>query len=513
MSRHNSVPIHTLTKSEFFDLVDPKRERHDDDAYSDNDLERIDRLTKSMNSMDKLELEDVGRFDVHGIRFKLVRTIEDRVKRDAYKRGINDEGYEDYLRDDSGELVPMSDLEKLEEIEKNGWSRYKYEHRIYEESTGKCVANTQDEYGCLLFYSAKEYAGFGLGQRLMEADFAVNGYRHSGGYTPSGFNSTDLFYDNQIRKALANGEFSKMVRSGEKNISEVRELLTQANVINWYKDIDPEEIKKYSWYYNTKSRAHNGLSIDEAIQHANFLPRKHSRCKLPDRADKKDYTFGKVKDMLLCTDGNYAILYDRKIYDLMQDESHMNRHGTDFVDKAILGYVYVGGVYDPNETPRLFGLYAKSEPLEKFMHQVALSLYEGDELRLTPEQRAVVRSMNLDGVNERDDLDRSYVSLDKASIDINGMTKLERAYRAIHGDRYDENHVMIQERAYALAEYAKNEVRHYKPKPHELENKVKASPFAKSLVRAVTSDSLQSLVTNEQTSPARRKSAAPRAPF
>lgn len=482
-----STPIFTLQKSEFYERTNPKREYHDSDAYSNNSVESVDSLMKFLDGNDKLTHKTLNRFKANGLRFKLVQTKEDLANRNYSKRGLDQDGQMDYVRDENGDLIPLTYDEKLEMIKRNGWERFQYEHRIYDEQSGKCVANTQDEYGCLLFIVSDEFKGFGFGQKLMDADFAFNGYRHSGGYTPSGQKSTDLFYDSQIRKAMANGEFSKMVRSGEKSIEYVKDLLNSANVQNWYKNISKAEVEKYPDYYNKASLDRNGLTIEQARQCGNFLPAKHSRCQLPDQKNQTDFSFGAVKDMLLYNDGNSAVLYDKKFLKLAKDQNHISKYDSRFLDDAILGYVYIGGVYDTNETPKLYGFYAKNPALEKFMHSVALNLYEGDKFRVTPEQRAVIRSLGLEGVSETQDLEKCYVSLQGTTLDVKRMGEMERIVSKIEGDRYGEAHMLMRERAYALSEGQTELVRFYKPTAEELKDKP-ASTFESLLLNSVSSE-------------------------
>lgn len=478
------APIFTLSKREFYERTNPKREYHDSDAYSNNTVDSIDSLMKFLDDDDKLTHTTLNRFKANGLRFRLVQTKEDLANRNYSKRGLNADGEMDYIRDENGDLIPLSHDEKLEMIERNGWNRYEYEHRVYDEQTGKCVANTQDEYGCLLFIVADEYKGFGFGQKLLEADFAVNDYRHSGGYTPSGQKSTDLFYDSQIRKAMAHGEFSKMVRSGEKSVEEVKDILKAANVRNWYKHVSKEELAKYPDYYDKAALDRNGLTLEQVLLKGEYIPAKHSRCKLPDRANQTDFSFGAVKDMLLYNDGNSAVLYDKKFLKLAQDQNHISKFDSRFLDEAILGYVYIGGVYDPRATPKLHGFYAKSPALEKFMHTVALNLYEGDKFRVTPEQRAVIRSLDLEGVTETQDVEKCYVSLSGSTLDVKRMGDMERLVSKIEGDRYGEAHMLMRERAYALSEGESELVRFYKPTPEELKD-APASQFSTALLNSV----------------------------
>ncbi|CAH7419876.1 hypothetical protein VCHA53O466_50370 [Vibrio chagasii] len=472
--------IHTLTLKEYFKLTNPKNEYHDSGSYETKPIGGYQDFMKRGFGYDKVTHEKVKTVKRHGLLFTVYKDVQDMMDHPLHKR--TDDGSE-WEKDENGKLIEYNQGDKLRILTERD-SRYRYEHHIVNDETGEIVANTQDEWGCLLYNTATEYAGFGLGGLLLEADHEVHPFRHSGGYTPEGYAGAARFHEAEVRKALASGKYSKMVFCGEKTVSDVQDILRSANVINWLKEMPEDKYSKYKEIYDERGKS-VGLSRNQ--DDGRYSKGKMISCRLPDAKARFDLSMNKASDLVLAVEENSAILYNKKIYDVIHNEDSLPSESAQYWhEKAIKGYVYVGGVYDPTATPRIHGVYAERPEVEKLMFSVALNLWSGDKLRVTPEQRALIRALPDMEITEEQDLDYKYVTLDKATMNLASFCREELRVQKVMGDKWGEKRGIIGELAYGLAEEFENEARFFNSKPDDLKDLVVESEFEKKLKASIS---------------------------
>lgn len=405
-----------ITYSDYLKVVNQHNEHHPSSAYQFD--------TKKLNEFHKPnEYADlINQFTIMGIQFELREKKIDRHQFDYVARDKED----NILRDEQGTALLMT-LEEKKVMIKN---QFCYEHAIIRSDTKEIVAETSDEWGCLLITTASEYRGFGLGTRLLEKNQERHPLRHTGGFTPSGQNLFRTTYQRQVAKALGMGHYRKAYLAGTYTFDEIKEILVEAGVVAKYVEQEKEKYQK------------KGVNPD-------FIE-KFSRKKIND--NNIDLSMKNPGNWLLHCDGNFAILYDKAIFTLLKERERYEH----FIEKAIKGYVYVGGVYDQDSIPRLFRLHAENEKIRCFMTELMLNESIGSKIRMTKDDISLMRNHLGDKLFfkkiPRSELFETSV-LEPTLINTKVMTFVERKTRASL-DSYDEAWHQIQEIAYSLGEDA-----------------------------------------------------------
>ena len=232
--------------------------------------------------------------------------------------------------------------------------------------------------------------------------------------------------------------YSKAIKEGLLTKEKVKKILSSAM-------IDKEHVKK-----RKKEYAEYNLNIDSYRDRVK---------KQKEKSQEKDYDMTKAEDLLLHTDSNYAILYNKKAFNAMRTDD-INDY---FIDKGLVGYSYIGGTYNADSAPKLFRLYGKNEKIKEFMAEVALNLFVGEPVRIFEEDLKYlsknVLSNSIEGF-KRDSM--TQYELQKRTIEnIEIMSYLEKKFRK-ENDQYDEKWVLIHERITALAEEEYDELKNKK---------------------------------------------------
>jgi GNAT superfamily N-acetyltransferase len=92
-------------------------------------------------------------------------------------------------------------------------------------SKNELVAIGSDEWGATLLQVAREYRGRGLGKLLAQVWYEYNPNSKSGGFTAAGKANAIAAWEQRVRKWLALGWYSEMVRAGRLTKSRVNEIL------------------------------------------------------------------------------------------------------------------------------------------------------------------------------------------------------------------------------------------------------------------------------------------------
>lgn len=409
-----------FTFQEYYKMTNPSNKWHDSDAYS--------ATVKSLNQYDWVkDFKTVEkRFRVNGIDFEIRESKEDKRNWSIFKK--DSEGEALRQKDEKGnyDLVYYSEEEKAKIFPEE--SRYKYEHAVVESKTNKIISMTQDEWGALLITSAVEFKGFGLGQKLLNHHRKKFPVRDSGGHTPQGYQAVFKFYQEEVKNALIKGEYRKSIQDGTLTLDKVKDIISSARLSKLsIKEEDQEDYQ--DWILGDKT----------------YSEKRKAKIEKKTNLDMTD-----PKDMMLLVDGNYAILYNKKALD--------NIENTDmeyFVERGLLGYVYVGGVIDNRDIPKVHRIYGKNENIEKFMMEIAFNQFKGEPLRVYSEEDYLIsdnirESMSYMG-EDIDGLHKTYQLNSPTNDLIKTMEFIERKHRESI-DPYQEKKILLQEYLYATSE-------------------------------------------------------------
>jgi hypothetical protein len=414
--------IELMTWKEYFYSVNEEGKMHGEDAYNNTTLDSY----KDSNKFNKLEKQ----FTSHGIDFEIKCKTVDRWEFEYTK--LDDNG--EHVLDSKGLAMSLN----LEEKKVKILPRFEHEHAIIEKRTKKIVAQTQDEWNCLLISVADEYKGLGLGEKLLEHHRTLYPFRYSGGHTPQGKEALYRIYQNKVSKFLANGNYSEEVKNGNISISKAKEIVNSASIGKEYMEERNKELSKYN--------------IQEE-SHRERLNRQK------DKSDNNDYNMFKAEDILLHVDNNVAILYNRKAFNKINCVNDNDY----FTEQGLLGYAYVGGVYD-DSTPKLFRLFGQNEKIKQYMAEVILNQYVGDPVKVfdadLPFLNDNIKNNSMEGF-KRDSM-TEFTLQEKTMDNIDVLSFIERKFRK-ENDQYDEKWYLVQEQISSFAEEEVNE-KHNKKK-------------------------------------------------
>lgn len=340
------LKVEHLNYEEYYKIIN-KKEKFHENAYQNNEL-------SSYSSPEDFP-KTVNRFISYGMKFEIREKKKDLRLNNYYK--VDDNG--DPLRDENKELVylTMEEKEKLFPEEK----RYKYEHAIFDVKKKCIVAETQDEWGCLLITVANEYRGLNIGQKLLNYHRTIYPYRDSGGHTIQGANAFFAFYQEKVSKYLSSGNYRKDIDNGLITIEKVKEILDSAHLTKEVIKNRKEDFKKYNLEYE---------SFHERVQ----KNKKNSSSINYDFTDPRDFA-------LHIDDSCFAILYNKKAFEMLNTKNEKDF----FTDQGLLGYVYIGGVYNADAIPKLFRLHGINDKVKSFMIDLALHMSYKEPIRIFAE--------------------------------------------------------------------------------------------------------------------------------
>ncbi|MBP4081585.1 hypothetical protein [Aeromonas sp. MrichA-1] len=396
---------------DYYKIINGNNIEHDSSAYG-----------YTVEEMNKNYLKDgfikvVNNFTMAGIRFEL---REKTIDRHASEYVTHDK-QGNLIRDSNGDAVMMTAEEKAIRIP----NRYRTENAIFNAHTGDLVAFTADEWGCRLIAVAKEYQGLGLGHVIKMENIKHHPFGYTGGTTPAGDAMIFKCYQELVSRSLRNGEYREAYLSGKMSMSDINSILESA------------------------------LVTKKAFQRAYESPIRFYEIKQYSPAKRKDVVnldvFSK-KNCLFHIDSNVAIIYSPKIFELLKNEDRYDH----FIEKAIKGYVYVGGVYDTSETPKLFRMYAEDEKTRLILTEIMLNKAKetNEKIRFDKEDVLLCRERLGDNFKfKKDKYDTMFeVNLEKPTMTgLKEIAFIERKTRKSL-DEFDERWYRIQEIAYALGE-------------------------------------------------------------
>lgn len=404
--------IELMTYDEFYETINPRHMRHSSNSYNYN-------VETYQNDKPNNYKKFIKRFYRGNLEFEIREREFDAWEHDYYKKDDNG----NYLRDENNKLISLTQKEKEKLIN----PRYSYEYAVIDVKDKKIIARTQDEWGCLLITVASEYRGLGIGDLLFYEHNKKYPFRESGGVTADGEALCYRYYQNKISQYLMDGGYTRSYRKGEISIERVKEILISAKIDR--KNL----IKEKEKYKNTS------IVIESAMEAKKRRLKSYLEKDL-DMSDSSDY--------LLHMDNNFAILYNKKVFDNIKNDEFEEY----FLEKGCLGFVYVGGVYSEDAVPKLFSLHGVNKNIKKFMIEVAFNMFVDEPVRVHEVDKNLLNDNilgNSEIGNEYDGF-TEYTLIKKTIKDLNDFGLVERFYRK-NRDIYGEKFVLLHEKVEGLS--------------------------------------------------------------
>lgn len=394
--------INNLTFKEYLKIVNENNKWHDSSAYAQRQVQKY----SFEGSFDKT----VYNFERFGINFSIREQITDRWKNhNSYgQRDIDGE----YLRDNHGQII-KHDSKTIKELFPED-KRFFYEHAIFDDDKELMVSRTQDEWGCLLIVSLEDYQGFGLGEELLYHHRKTYPFRHSGGYTPSGYNCEGQ-------------AFRRLVLENDKK-----------NVYNHL----PKERR---------------LEILDSVNKFETFGERHE-----DDLKNKDFDLSNQKDWYFSINERFIVIYNKKIFDILKnDEVDMdyprNQH---FLNKSVVGFMCLLG---NSETNRIFKMHYQSEAVLNTMLHFFARHNKIEEFEIY--KRDISDFKNFSGLNIKTGRDFAKFNITPdIDVDTKLLNSIEKSFRK-KIDPYEEKWCLIHETAESLAD------EHLKENHQNFENK------------------------------------------
>lgn len=250
-----------MTTSEYELFSDPDGKHHPSTRLWNYSVAELSKRNKPADFPELL-----FRKVIDGIRFEYKVKKEDRWVGDRY--GDWDQEAKDYRRGPDGRVLMLNAAQAQKKFPNR---RYDHSFGVFDEQ-GRCAGVTQDEWGALLVMVAKEYRGFGLGSELIRMHLQAEPEKKSGGFTSGGRESFRRAHADMVRDFSSKGFYSAMAKRGD---------ITPSRGIEILKSVRP----------SGKSRPSRNLSSNNP------------------------------EDWLLYAENGAWIVYDRKLRDLLQDDS------------------------------------------------------------------------------------------------------------------------------------------------------------------------------------------------
>lgn len=304
-----------MTQEEYIKTINSKNEWHDDSVYNFS-IDRDNDRKISKEKKDSLKLVKQKKIGKLNIDFYL--DVRDSLF--GYYENPDEEDYSKKV------WINYTDEEKKEK----GQPLKRYEVIALHREEDIIVGGGQDEWGAVLIWVLKEYRGLNIGSEIIKIYREYYPSKDSGGFTSFGYNQAKKYHAFLVRKYLANGVYSDMVKKGELDKNRAK------NIINSIKDT-----KKFT------SKMNNPLA-------------KY---------------YGDTGQYSLYIDDSFVLIYDVKLLD--KYKNNINDYNVEelIYSKAIKAYISVrwnddGNFYD------LYTIYSENKNHFKNCMDIALSIFK-----------------------------------------------------------------------------------------------------------------------------------------
>ena len=308
----NKVEPALMTFDEYFNTLQKGASKswHKDSAYNYS-------LDNHSDGLGKLDTKNV----------KLIKSIKiDKIKIDFYQDqqevhilAIDDEGK--HKRDENGELVYIDN----KELNKKGKITKRYDIYAYHAEEDLVVGMAINEWGCVLVAVLNEYRNLGIGDELMDLYMHYFPHRSTGGVTNAGYNALKRYHARLVRKYLANGIYSDLVKKGEITAQRAKEVI-------------------------------NSIDKKRYIKTGNDFSR----------------TYGGSGEYMLYLDTNCIIIFDKDVQKMMNNHYTVDER---FIKKLLKCFIYINQFKNNVDYENLFTVYGENK---KFLKQgIDLLLSQG----------------------------------------------------------------------------------------------------------------------------------------
>ena len=198
------------------------------------------------------------------------------------------------------------------ELNKKGKITKSYNIAAYHRDEKMVIGAAQNEWNSVLISVLKEYRGLGVADDLEDMYRHYFPHRGTGGVTNSGYKMLKRYHARLVRKYLANGTYSDMVRKGEMTAKRAKEI------------IDSIDKKRY---------VRTGTEFSK--------------------------TYGGSKELMYYIDDSVVIIFDKSI-----KEAFNRVEPERFTKKLIKCFIYVNQ-YSKVDYENLFTVYAESDEFLK----------------------------------------------------------------------------------------------------------------------------------------------------
>jgi len=408
-----------MTWEEYWEVMNPGGKHHSDEAYN-WDLDQMNRIDlggkivdpQAGQAMDKEIIQShndndlrVFKKDSHSLIgytvdnvLYIIKGFDDRALKRDVDRLVNGDLIIKYVK------YPMAYFKQKEAIaQRSKYSKLLQNIKIKGQSfqiredngdfaifnnDAQKVAVAQDEWGAILVSVAQEYRSYGFGTLLGKIYRERYPEKNTGGTTYAGSAQVKRVWNKFVREALADGTYSKLVKSGKISSSRVKEII---------KDLDDRPEYK-----------------DEP---------------------KTDYV-NDYKNWLIMDTESGALVYHKDIY-----ESEISFEGA---RDYIMGYSLIRG-NDAKGNAFLYSIDYENNRAETMLLYASLQIVTRDGDGLDIEESASDFSESIQDLKYTEERD-GVIYLDSSLPAIENAFKLERQYRKKR-DKYDEYKYNILEAA------------------------------------------------------------------
>ena len=301
------IKPYLMTWGEYSKMANPSSKWHESGAY-DFSLRELNRPSqhdeiKSMKPMNSKM--------INGRSFTFYASVGDKTNNNYVKSGAGTNNVEYYSQDEKEQMF--------------SGKKHTYDFKVVDDDTGNIVGTAQDEWGALLIAVAKEYRGFGLGVMLGTLMRGHAPEYDSGGLTQAGYNNLFKVYSGMVKKAMASGTYSKLIRANQMTVARAKEIVDSAN-----------------------------LKIKE-----------------PSALNPKKTFENKSKDWLMMnSEGGAFILYNKKLIDMYLNDDVADH----FKKDMIIGMGYASGGYNQDSTDVIIHQFGgKDDNIKKLMMDLIMS--------------------------------------------------------------------------------------------------------------------------------------------
>lgn len=383
-----------MTWEEFHDkIINPSNRWHESSAYSrDNNYEYAESHKDDEDGYMNIKSYPIliNNITINGKLFQVRKRKTKRLYALVDENGNN-------IYDKNGRALTMNDTER----KALRYPEFYYEIGIFDEN-GVLISSALNEWGALLVTTVDEFKGWGFAKIVIDEYRKEHPDADSGGFTNAGLHTTQNYYFDLVRKYLASGFYSHLIRQGHITKEKVKQIIS----------------------------------------------------KLPDKSPQKkpkDLNFNDPKDILVIDlDNGEFILYNQKIIPLILSEKDSTDH---FVREGLLGHVRPMFI----ETKQIFRLhlfFARNAKIKAALNLLMASYLHDEKLCIIDNDMYNMFEKHID--KSLYNISNNKACAKASHINYKNLNRQEQEKRLklCNGDKFEaeEVYTLITELAYILSE-------------------------------------------------------------